>query len=140
MVDLDLCYMPASLALELFRSRKLSPVEVLQAQIARTEAVEPQINAFADTYFDEALEAARASEARYMSTAGPSGTLDGLTCVIKDEIRLKGRRTTSGSLIFKDHIDEHTDVFAERLVEAGVIIHARTTTPEFCLLGTCQSK
>ena len=140
MADLDLCYMPASLALELFRSRKLSPVEVLQAQIARAEALEPQINAFSDTYFEEALVAASAAEARYMSSAGPAGPLDGLTCVIKDEIRLKGRRTTSGSLIFKDHIDEHTDVFAERLIAAGVIIHARSTTPEFCLLGTCQSK
>lgn len=75
-----------------------------------------------------------------MSSAGPAGPLDGLTCVIKDEIKLKGRRTTSGSLIFKDHIDEHTDVFAQRLLDAGVIVHARTTTPEFCLLGTCQSE
>ncbi|MCP5080106.1 MAG: amidase [Alphaproteobacteria bacterium] len=140
MTDLDLCYMSANEALEQFQARKLSPVEIVKAQIGRAEKLEPKINAFADTYFDEALEQARASEDRYMSSAGPAGPLDGLTCVIKDEIKLKGRRTTGGSLIFKDHIDEQTDVFAQRLQDAGVIVHARTTTPEFCLLGTCQSK
>ena len=132
--------MPASMALEHFRARTLSPVEILKAQIARADVAEPDINAFADTYFGDALEQARASEARYMSTRGPRGPLDGLTCVIKDEIKLKGKRTTSGSLIFKDHVDEQTDVFAQRLLDAGVIVHARTTTPEFCLLGTCMSK
>ncbi|MEM7426448.1 MAG: amidase [Pseudomonadota bacterium] len=139
MADLELCYMPASLALELFRARKLSPVEILKAQIERAEAVEPEVNAFCDRYFDEALGLARASEERYGSTVGPIGPLDGLTCVIKDEIKLAGRVTTSGSYIYKDHVDERTDVFAERLIAAGAIIHARTAVPEFCLLGTCQS-
>lgn len=139
MSDNELGYMPASLALELFRARKLSPVEILKAQIARAESVEPQINAFCDTYYDEALKQAEASEARYMSTSGPSAPLDGLTCCIKDEIKLEGRVTTSGSKIFKDHVDDQTDVFAQRLLDAGVIVHARTTTPEFCLLGTCHS-
>ena len=42
MSDLELCYMPASLALEQFRARKLSPVEIVTAQIARAEALEPE--------------------------------------------------------------------------------------------------
>ncbi len=140
MSDDDLTYLSAHDARALFRSRKLSPVELLQAQIDRAEMVEPIINAFCDTYYDEALEAARASEARYGKTDGRCGALDGLTCVIKDEIRLKGKRTTGGSLIFKDRVDGETDVFAERLIDAGAIIHARTTTPEFCLLGTTHSR
>ena len=41
MSDTELCYMPASLALEMFRARKLSPVEILKAQMARAESVEP---------------------------------------------------------------------------------------------------
>ncbi len=139
LADLELCYMPASLALELFRTRKLSPVEVLQAQIERAEETEPKINALCAAYFDEALEQARTSEARYASRSGPAGALDGLTCVIKDEIRLAGRITTSGSKIFQNHVDDRTDVFAQRLIDAGAIVHARSTTPEFCLLGTCQS-
>ncbi len=139
MADLELCYMPASTALEMFRAGKLSPVDVLQAQINRAEETEPKINALCATYFDEALEQARASEGRYASRSGPVGPLDGLTCVIKDEIQLGGRVTTGGSRIFKDHVSDRTDVFAQRLIDAGAIIHARTTTPEFCLLGTCHS-
>lgn len=140
MPDTELCYLPARDALDRFRARTLSPVELLQAQIDRAEAIEPTINAFCDTYYEEALDAARASEARYGKTDGRLGPLDGLTCVIKDEIRLKGKRTTGGSLIFKDRIDTETDVMAERLIDAGAIVHARTTTPEFCLLGTTQSR
>lgn len=136
----DLLFLSASDALERFRARTLSPVELLQAQIDQAERVEPVINAFCDTYFDEAMAAARASEERYGKTDGRLRPLDGLTCVIKDEIRLKGKRTTSGSLVFKDRIDTETDVFAERLIDAGAIVHARTTTPEFCILGTTHSR
>ncbi len=55
----DLCYLSASDALRLFRTRKLSPVELLKAQIERAEKVEPTINAFAFTYYEEALEKAQ---------------------------------------------------------------------------------
>lgn len=136
----DLVYLSATEALARFKARTLSPVELLEAQMARAEVVEPTINAFCDTYYDEAVKAARASEERYGKTDGQLGPLDGLTCVIKDEIRLKGKRTTGGSLIFKDRIDTETDVFAQRLIDAGAIVHARTTTPEFCLLGTTHSR
>ena len=54
----DLCYLSASEALRRFRQRTLSPVELMQAVITRAEAVEPRINAFTYTYFDEALESA----------------------------------------------------------------------------------
>ncbi|MEE8227606.1 MAG: amidase, partial [Kiloniellales bacterium] len=66
MPDLDLCYLSASEAIDLFKERTLSPVELLEALIARAETVEPKINAFADTYFEEALDKARKAEARYM--------------------------------------------------------------------------
>jgi Asp-tRNA(Asn)/Glu-tRNA(Gln) amidotransferase A subunit family amidase len=47
----DLCYLPATAALRLFRSRDLSPAELAAAVIARAESVEPAINAFAATYY-----------------------------------------------------------------------------------------
>ena len=43
MSDTDLCYISATKALELFRSKELSPVELLQACITRAEAVEPSV-------------------------------------------------------------------------------------------------
>ena len=64
MTDDDLCYMPAGQVLKLFRARKLSPVELLNAQITRSEVVNPAINCFTDRYFEEALGQAKAAEGK----------------------------------------------------------------------------
>ena len=126
--DEDLCYLPASEALALFRDRKLSPAELMRAIIARAEAVNPKINCFADRYFDEAMAKAKASEARY-ARGEAAGPLDGIPLAVKDAQRLKGKRTTHGSLIFKDSVDDRSDPMIERLENAGAIAFARTTTP-----------
>ena len=65
----DLCYLAATKALDLFAQRKLSPVEVLKAQIARAERVEPEINAFTETLFETAMAEAVLAEQRYMARA-----------------------------------------------------------------------
>ena len=58
----DLAYMPATEAVARFKARTLSPVELMEAVIARAEAVEPTINAFAARYYDEALDKARKAD------------------------------------------------------------------------------
>ena len=62
MSDSELCYLSAADALSRFRDKSLSPVELLQALIERSETVEPVINCFADRYFDESMAAARKAE------------------------------------------------------------------------------
>ena len=137
----DICYLTATEALKLFKKRELSPVELIEAQICRAELVEPTINAFTETYFDEARDQAKAAEARYMqSDPRDLRPLDGIPVAVKDAQRVAGKRTTYGSLIFANNVDEHSDPMIERLMAAGAIIHARTTTPEFCLSGTCESR
>ena len=66
----DLHYLTAAEALRLFRARDLSPVELVSAVIKRAEAVEPVINAFAETFYEQALDQARAAETRYAGKAG----------------------------------------------------------------------
>jgi Asp-tRNA(Asn)/Glu-tRNA(Gln) amidotransferase A subunit family amidase len=127
----DLCYLGAAEALAAFKSRKLSPVELMRAVIARAEAVEPKINAFPMKRFDEALDEAKKAEARYMKADGRPRALEGLPTAIKDETTIKGWRTTFGSLVFKDNIDTYTAPPAERITKAGAIIHARSAAPEF---------
>ena len=127
----DLCYLPATEALRFFRERALSPVELLQALIDRAETVEPRVNAFGDTYFDEALEQARRAESRYAGTRPCRRPLEGIPIAIKEETPIAGQRTTNGSLVCRDHVETHTAAVAERILKAGAIVHARSTAPEF---------
>lgn len=140
MADLDLCYLTAVEAIGLFKAHKLSPVELMQAQIARAEAVEPVVNAFTDTFYEEALAAARAAEARYVMTDGRPRPLEGIPTAVKDAMEMAGKRCTLGSLIYKDQVASRTHPAVERLLEAGAIVHARTTTPEFSCAGVCYSR
>ncbi len=139
MTDSDLVYMPATAALKLFAKKKLSPVELMQASIARAEAVQPKINAFTYTHFDEALGLAARAEAKYMK-GRRTGALEGLPIGIKDESYIKGKPTSNGSLIMKDYMGEFTSPMNERIMAEGGIVHARTATPEFSCAGYTWSR
>jgi Asp-tRNA(Asn)/Glu-tRNA(Gln) amidotransferase A subunit family amidase len=137
--DLDLCYLPGHAALRLFGERRLSPVEVLEAQIRRVERVNPRINAFTDSYFDEALEQARRAEATYSGGRTPR-PLEGLTLAVKDHQDVVGKRTTHACLASRDNVAVDTHPAVQRLLDAGAILVAKTTTPEFCSAGVTSSK
>jgi len=130
--DQELCYLPAVEALELFRRKALSPLDLLRALIRRTEEVEPRINAFTECYFEEALDGAAKAEQRY--ARGAARALEGLPIAIKDEPEIRGKRTTQGSLVLENHVSEQNAYVVDRLEQAGALFHARTATPEFCIL------
>jgi len=132
MSSLELCYLSASQALQQFRERSLSPRELMQAIISRAEQTEPHINAFTDQYCEEALAAACAAETRYQKGKPAPRPLEGLPLVVKDDAAIKGKRSTMGSLIYKDRISSKTDPHVERLLRAGAIVHARGNCSEFC--------
>ncbi len=127
----DLHYLPAARALELFRGRELSPAELMEAVIARAEATEPALRAFAETFFDEAMEAALEAQERYAGRGQPPRPLEGLPVAVKEEAPIAGQRNTLGSLPLRDVVAGETAVFVQRILDAGGIVHARTTTPEF---------
>lgn len=139
MTDLDLCYLPATDALKQFKAKTLSPVELLDALIRRAEEVEPVINAFTYRHFDEAMDKAKKAEAKYAS-GERTRSLEGLPIGIKDESFIKGKPTSSGSLIMKDFVADTTSVGNERIMRAGGIVHARTATPEFSAAFCTQSR
>lgn len=134
----DPAYVTGHAALTAFRTRRLSPVEVMEASLARLAATEPQLNAFTESWPEKAMEAARAAEARF--AAGTARPLEGLPLAVKEEMRLAGTRRTSGSLLFRDRVDDGTDIYVQRLLDAGAIPVGKTTTPEFCILGTTHSR
>jgi Asp-tRNA(Asn)/Glu-tRNA(Gln) amidotransferase A subunit family amidase len=136
----DLAYLSATEALARFRDRSLSPVEVTEALIARAAEVEPTVNALCVTYFDEALAQAREAESRYGGKGPEPRPLEGICVGIKDEMPIKGQRWTMGSLVYADLVAEETDPVGQRLIDAGAILHARTTAPEFSCAGFTHSK
>lgn len=139
MSDLELCYMSASAAIKQFKNKALSPVELLEALVKRSEEVQPAINAFTYQHFEEALDRARKAEMKY-SNGRRVGVLEGLPIGIKDESYIKGKPTSNGSLILKDSIGKYTSVNNQRIMRAGGVIHARTATPEFSCAGYTHSR
>jgi amidase len=131
MPDLELCYLSATEALRRFRARTLSPVELMQAILDRGWQVQPRINCFTFTHEERALAQARAAEARYMKTDGRPRRLEGLPLAVKDLHPIKGEITTHGSRVYARDRSTYTAPTVERLLRAGAIVHARTTTPEF---------
>lgn len=137
--DLDLCYLSATEALRRFKDRSLSPVEVMAAVIERAGEVKDPVNALTFTHFDEAMDFARKAEAKYAKGGRPRA-LEGLPVAIKDENSIKGKPTSSGSLITEDEIAGETSENNRRILAAGGIVHARTATPEFSAVGVCWSR
>ncbi|QOG06044.1 amidase [Aureimonas sp. OT7] len=140
MTDTALCYLGAVELLRLYRKREVSPVEVVQACLDRVEDTRNDINAVCFTYPEEALAAARLSEERYMSGSGAAGPLDGVPLALKDENMMAGKVTTYGSLLFADHVADASAPVVSRLLDAGSVVHARTTTPEFSCTPFCHSR
>ena len=138
MSDVDLCYTPATELAALIRSRKLSPVELTRAVLARIETVNPQVNAFCTLTPELALaEARRAEEA--VTRGRPLGPLHGIPYSIKDLALTKGVRTMGGSAIFATRVPDVDAPFVARLRAAGGVFVGKTTTSEFGWKGTGDS-
>jgi amidase len=137
-VSTQLASLSATEAIAHFEARTLSPVELVRVVIERAEKVEPAINAFTETFFERALEQAHEAEERY--ARGEARPLEGVPLAVKDEVAIAGQRTTSGSLLLRNHVDATTSPSVERLLDAGAIVHARTTCPEFCCTTVTHSR
>lgn len=136
----DLSYRSGARLLRDFRARRISPVTVMESALRRAEALRESCNPFTEIFAESAMEKARESEARHAGKNGGPRPLEGLPLAVKEEFRLAGTRRTSASLIFRDRVDDETDVYIQRLLDAGAIPHCKTTTPEFCLPGSTVSR
>src|SRR3972149_3810875 len=126
----ELHYLSATEALARFRARELSPVELLKAMIERADAVEPTINALAETRYEAAREEAREAEARYAGKGESPRPLEGLPVAVKEEAPIAGQKNTLGSIPLADVVADSTAVFVQRILDAGGVVHARPPPPE----------
>ena len=127
----DLTQVSAAGLAKLYRKGKASPVEAMKAVLARTDKVEPRINALCRIDATESLAAARASEKRWKN-GKPLSPLDGVPVSIKDLILTKDWPTLRGSLTTSEDgpWDEDGPAVA-RAREAGMVFLGKVTTPEF---------
>ncbi len=134
----DLLALPARACAALYAARKASPVDYAKALVARLDAVEPQINAFAQIDREGVIAGARAAEARYARGA-PCGPADGLVATIKDNVMAQGMRTRRGTRTSSDAPATEDSPPTARLREAGAIILGKTTLPEIGWKGLGDS-
>ena len=131
----DLLFMTANRAAMLIRMRKLSPVEYLEAILVAAHQQQGRLNCFTAILDEEARRAAWLAEQAVMDGA-PLGPLHGVPISIKDLLDVQGTPTRHGSVIFADAAPAtQDDVLVQRLRDAGAVIFAKTTTPEFGVKG-----
>ena len=138
MNDEDAGFLPATQLAELIRTKQISPVEYMRALLRRIEALEPKVNAFVHLAADQAMDAARAAEAKLMS-GEPIGRLHGLPVTIKDLAITKDMPTQQGSLIYQGNQPAEDAPIVSRLKHEGAIILGKTTTSEFGWTGVSRS-
>src|SRR5262245_33110741 len=125
----ELCFTPATELARLVRTREVSPVEIVEAVLARIERVNPRINAYCTVAPELARATARRAEQRVMD-GEELRPLEGIPVSIKDLTPTAGIRTTFGSKIFERHVPEADALLVERIKAAGGIILGKTNTPE----------
>ena len=127
--------LPAQDLLAAYRQRTLSPVEVTQAVLAHMARWEPHIRA---TYLlrpEHALAQARQSEARWQR-GEPQGLLDGVPVTIKENIATQGDPTPLGTAAVPLVPAAADAPPAARLREAGAVMVAKTTMPDYGMLSS----
>ncbi len=138
MTQQDLGYTPATKLAELIRTKRLSPVEAMEAILGRIAAVNPRVNAFAHLAADRAMDQARAAEAALLG-GGPIGPLHGVPVTIKDLAITKDMPTQFGTLMLKGNQPTEDTVMVTRLQAAGAIVIGKTTTSEYGWKGVSES-
>ncbi len=110
-------------------NKDISPVELLEACIARIEAVNPAVNAICATDFERARATAREAEAQVLR-GEPLGALHGLPLGVKDLQDTAGLLTTSGNVGRRGNVPQQDNALVARLRAAGAIVTAKTNVPD----------
>ena len=105
----------------LIRDGQVSPVEVVDACLARIEATEPTLNSFITLLPDAARAAARRAE-QEIARGNWRGPLHGIPVGLKDLFNTAGVRTTSGTRIYDTYVPDADCTVAVRLQQAGAIL------------------
>src|SRR5271170_6230680 len=130
----DPAFLPAHTLSAEIGAGRLSPVDLLDALLARIRAQDQKLHAFVEVYADEARLAAEAAD-KAIRSGHRIGLLHGIPIALKDLIEIEGRITTGGSEVWRERRSAYTATLAKKLIAAGLIVIGKTHTVEFAMGG-----
>ncbi len=130
----DLCSLPLTELSRLLAQGLTTSRAIVDACLARIDALDSKLHAFIDVYHAEARERADAAD-RERAGGQSRGPLHGLPIALKDLLHIDGRQTTAGSKCWLGRISRETATSVERVVAAGMIPLGKTHLVEFAFGG-----
>lgn len=130
----DLGFLGIAEASGLIRARKLSPVELTTALLARIDRLDRRFNAFIRPLPERALAAARQAEAE-IAAGRWRGPFHGIPYALKDIIDVEGVPTTAHSKLLADNVAAADAAVTARLEAAGGVLLGKLSTHEFAIGG-----
>jgi amidase len=127
----ELIRLSAREAVRLLQSGEVTPLDLIDAAMARIEKIEPEVNALPTLCPDRARDHARRLMEAGLKRERGAGWLAGLPVAIKDLIDVAGVRTTYASPIFADHVPKTSHPLVELIEANGGVVLAKSNTPEF---------
>jgi aspartyl-tRNA(Asn)/glutamyl-tRNA(Gln) amidotransferase subunit A len=135
MDDDTLCFSTLSELADRIRRREVSPVEVVEAHLARIDAVNPRLFAFLEVTAEAARADAKVAEAE-IAAGRYRPPLHGIPWGAKDIFDTAGVRTTYGSSFFRAHVPAEDAESVARLKRAGAVLLGKCHTHEFAAAAT----
>jgi aspartyl-tRNA(Asn)/glutamyl-tRNA(Gln) amidotransferase subunit A len=134
----ELCFQSiADLSAQL-SAKKISAIELTEAVVARTQALEPRIRAFNSFDPADALAQARASDAR-RATGQDRGPLDGIPIGIKDVIAVEGQPLTASSKMLANFVSPYDATVTTKLKKSGAVCWGRLNLDEFAMGSSTEN-
>ena len=135
MKDKDITMMTIAEVSSLIKNKKISPVEVMEKSLKRTNALQDDLNAYITFLPDEAIENAKIAEHEIIKN-GPKSPLHGIPIALKDLFYTKGILTSAGSKSLSDFKPDYDSTITERLYKSGAILMGKTNLDEWAFGGT----
>ena len=118
----------ASEIIKLIKDREVKPSEVVESFLKRFEETEEKVKAYITPTYERAYE-----EAKKLDDAKAEGKLFGLPVAIKDNINIKGEKTTCASRILENFVSPYDATVIERLRREGAVFVGKTNMDEFAM-------
>ena len=125
----DISFLPLSELAKRIESKKLSPVEVAQHFLDRSEKLGPHFNAYAQLTPETALDQARAAE-KEIRRGHYRGPLHGIPYAAKDLLAVKGIPTTWGAKPYANQVFDYDAAVIEHLNRVGAVMLGKASMIE----------